>query len=191
MDLLNKVAVVTGGASGLGKATAEKLIAGGAKVAIFDMNEAEGNVVAKQLGSNAIFCSVNVTEEASITSAIETVMTHFGALHICVNCAGRGGGATKTLGRAGRFPMELFKNVIDINLIGTFNVLTQCSEKMALTSAITSPMHPEVMQAVRGGDVMMGHDPNCTHWIRAYREPAAEGEGRGGRSGRSGRRRSA
>ena len=60
-----------------------------------------------------------------------------------------------------------------------------------MTSAITSPMHPEVMQAVRGGDVMMGHDPNCTHWIRAYREPTAEGEGRGGRSGRSGRRRSA
>jgi len=60
-----------------------------------------------------------------------------------------------------------------------------------MTSAITSPMHPEVMQAVLGGDVMMGHDPNCTHWIRAYREPAAEGEGRGGRSGRSGRRRSA
>ena len=60
-----------------------------------------------------------------------------------------------------------------------------------MTSAITSPMHPEVMQAVRGGDVMMGHDPNCSHWIRAYREHAAEGEGRGGRSGRSGRRRSA
>ncbi len=60
-----------------------------------------------------------------------------------------------------------------------------------MTSAITSPMHPEVMQAVRGGDVMMGHDPNCAHWIRAYREPVAEGEGRGGRSGRSGRRRSA
>ena len=60
-----------------------------------------------------------------------------------------------------------------------------------MTSAITSPLHPEVMAAVRGGDVMMGHDPNCTHWIRAYREPAAEGEGRGGRGGRSGRRRSA
>ena len=61
-----------------------------------------------------------------------------------------------------------------------------------MTSAITSPLHAEVMQAVRGGDVMMGHDPDCTNWIRAYREPAAEGEGRGGRrTGRSGRRRSA
>ena len=58
-----------------------------------------------------------------------------------------------------------------------------------MTSAITSPLHPEVMQAVRGGDVMMGHDPDCRRWIRAYRQPAAEGEGRG-RSGRSGRRRS-
>ena len=61
-----------------------------------------------------------------------------------------------------------------------------------MTSAITSPLHPEVMQAVRGGDVMMGNDPDCTNWIRAYREPAAEGEGRGGRrAGRAGRRRSA
>jgi len=58
-----------------------------------------------------------------------------------------------------------------------------------MTSAITSPLHPEVMQAVRGGDVMMGHDPDCRRWIRAYREPAAEGEGRG-RGGRAGRRRS-
>jgi 5-methyltetrahydrofolate--homocysteine methyltransferase len=61
-----------------------------------------------------------------------------------------------------------------------------------MTSAITSPLHAEVMQAVRGGDVMMGLDPDCTNWIRAYREPAAEGEGRGGRrAGRAGRRRSA
>ena len=53
-----------------------------------------------------------------------------------------------------------------------------------MTSAITRPLHPEVMQAVRGGDVMMGHDPDCRRWIRAYREPAAEGEGRGRRGGR-------
>ena len=60
-----------------------------------------------------------------------------------------------------------------------------------MTSAITSPLHAEVMQAVRGGDVMMGHDTNCANWIKAYREPAAEGTGRGGRGGRTGRRRSA
>lgn len=60
-----------------------------------------------------------------------------------------------------------------------------------MTSAITSPLHAEVMQAVRGGDVMMGHDPNCANWIQAYREPAPEGAGRGGRGGRTGRRRSA
>ena len=61
-----------------------------------------------------------------------------------------------------------------------------------MTSAITSPLHAEVMQAVRGGDVMMGHDPDCSEWIRAYREPAAGGEGRNGRrAGRAGRRRSA
>ena len=60
-----------------------------------------------------------------------------------------------------------------------------------MTSAITSPLHAEVMQAVRGGDVMMGHDPNCANWIKADREPAAEGTGRGGRGGRTGRRRSA
>jgi len=56
-----------------------------------------------------------------------------------------------------------------------------------MTSAITSPLHPEVMAAIRGGDVMMGHDPDCAKWIRAYRDPAAEGTGRGGRGGRGGR----
>ncbi len=106
MDLQNKLAVVTGGASVLVKATVENFIAGGAKVAIFDMDEAEGNAVAKQLGSNAIFCSVNVTDEQSITAAIDDVMAAFGAINICVKCAGRGGGATKTLGLAGRFPMN-------------------------------------------------------------------------------------
>jgi len=60
-----------------------------------------------------------------------------------------------------------------------------------MTSAITSPLHAEVMQAVRGGDVMLGHDPDCARWIRAYREPAAGGAGRGGRGGRAGRRRRA
>jgi 3-hydroxyacyl-CoA dehydrogenase/3-hydroxy-2-methylbutyryl-CoA dehydrogenase len=131
MQLDNKVAIVTGGASGLGRATVEKFLAGGASVAIFDFNEQEGQELAQTLGEKVIFCAVNVTDDDAIAAGIDAVMQHFGAIHICVNCAGRGGGATKTLGRGGRFPMALFRDVININLVGTFNVLTQAAEKMA------------------------------------------------------------
>ena len=131
MELKDKVAVVTGGASGLGKATVEKFAAEGARLAIFDLNEEEGKVLADSLGVNAIFCLVNVADDDSIARGIEAVMEAFGALHICVNCAGRGGGATKTLGRGGRFPMDLFRDVVNINLVGTFSVLSQAAEKMS------------------------------------------------------------
>ena len=131
MQLENKVAVVTGGASGLGRATAEKFLAAGARVAIFDLNEEEGKAVARKLGTGAIACPVNVADDDSIAAGIKRVMEQFGAIHICVNCAGRGGGATKTLGKGGRFPMKLFRDVININLVGTFSVLTQAAEKMA------------------------------------------------------------
>ncbi|MGI9228250.1 MAG: SDR family NAD(P)-dependent oxidoreductase [Gammaproteobacteria bacterium] len=131
MDLQDKVAIVTGGASGLGRATVECLVKAGAKVGLFDINEEAGNALAAELGDAAIFCPVNITEDAAITTAISTVMDTFGAIHICVNCAGRGGGATKSLSKKGRFPIELFKDVININLVGTFNVLCQVAEKMA------------------------------------------------------------
>ena len=131
MQLKNKVAIVTGGASGLGRATAGKFHAAGAKVAIFDLNEEQGRAAAQDLGEGVSFCAVNVADDDAIAAGIAKVMQNFGAIHICVNCAGRGGGATKTLGKGGRFPMELFRNVININLIGTFSVLTQAAEKMA------------------------------------------------------------
>jgi len=131
MQLKDKVAIVTGGASGLGRATAERFLAAGARVAIFDLNEEQGNAAAQAMGQNAIFCAVNVANDDAIAAGIEKVMQQFGAIHICVNCAGRGGGATKTLGKGGRFPMELFRDVININLVGTFSVLTQAAEKMA------------------------------------------------------------
>jgi len=131
MELQDKVAVVTGGASGLGRATVEQFLADGASVAIFDLNEKEGTVVAESLGPDVIFCPVNVADDDSIASAIAAVIQAFGTIHICVNCAGRGGGATKTLGKGGRFPMDLFRDVININLIGSFSVLTQAAEHMA------------------------------------------------------------
>jgi 3-hydroxyacyl-CoA dehydrogenase/3-hydroxy-2-methylbutyryl-CoA dehydrogenase len=131
MKLDSKVVVVTGGASGLGRATIEKFADAGARVAIFDLNEEKGSALAESLGDSAIYCPVNVAEDDTIAAGMSSVMQSFGALHICVNCAGRGGGATKTLGKDGRFPIELFRDVININLVGTFNVLTQAAELMS------------------------------------------------------------
>lgn len=132
MNIKNKVAIVTGGASGLGRATAEAFVSAGAKVAIFDLDEDKGESLSESLGEAAIFCKVNIADDAMIEAGMDRVMQVFGAIHICVNCAGRGGGATKTLGRSGRFPMELFRDVININLVGTFSVLTRAAEKMSL-----------------------------------------------------------
>ncbi|MDH3432439.1 MAG: SDR family NAD(P)-dependent oxidoreductase [Gammaproteobacteria bacterium] len=132
MNLNDKVAIVTGGASGLGRATVERLAAAGAKVAVFDLDEDKGKSLSESLGDAAIFCPVNVADDAMIEAGMDRVMEAFGAIHVCVNCAGRGGGATKTLGRGGRFPMKLFRDVININLVGTFSVLTQTAEKMSL-----------------------------------------------------------
>ena len=130
MELKNKVALVTGGASGLGGATVERFVSRGAKAAIFDLDQEKGQALADRLGDAAVFCQVNVADDESIAAGIAKVMDIFGAIHICVNCAGRGGGATKTLGRDGRFPMDLFRDIININLVGTFSVLTQAAEKM-------------------------------------------------------------
>ena len=135
MDLENKVAVVTGGASGLGRATVEKFVSCGAKVAIFDLDVDQGNALAARLGEKVIFCQVNVADDDTVSAGIDSVMEAFAAIHICVNCAGRGGGATKTLGKTGRFPLDLFRDVININLIGTFSVLSQAAEKMAENEA--------------------------------------------------------
>ncbi len=131
MELRDKVCVVTGGASGLGRATVEAFAKEGAKVAIFDLNEEEGAALADSLGGDVVFRQVNIADDDAISAAIDGVMSRFGTIHVCVNCAGRGGGATKTLGRKGRFPMDLFRDVININLVGTFSVLSQVAEKMA------------------------------------------------------------
>ncbi len=132
MQLKDKVALITGGASGLGRATVERFLAQGARVAIFDFNEEEGQAAENELGDQVIFCAVDVADDDAIAAGIDRVMESFGAIHICVNCAGRGGGATKTLGKNGRFPIKLFREVLNINLVGTFSVLSQAAEKMAL-----------------------------------------------------------
>jgi len=121
MEIKNKVAIVTGGASGLGEATVRHYIKCGAKVAIFDLNETRGNAITNELGENAAFYKVNVSDEASVQGAIDAVVEKWGALHICNNFAGIGS-ALKTIGKEGPGNLDVFKKVIDVNLVGTFNV---------------------------------------------------------------------
>ncbi|NQX88318.1 MAG: SDR family NAD(P)-dependent oxidoreductase [Halioglobus sp.] len=130
MDLKDKVAVVTGGASGLGRATVKRFVANGAKAAIFDMNEEKGQQLVDELGDSVIFCNVNVTSEESVQAGIAATMEAFGAIHICCNYAGTGN-AMRTMGKKGVFPLDAFNLIIQINLVGTFNVLRLCAEKMA------------------------------------------------------------
>ncbi|MDC0509182.1 3-hydroxyacyl-CoA dehydrogenase [Gammaproteobacteria bacterium] len=122
MDITNKVALITGGASGLGLATAELFIESGAKVMLLDLNEDNAKAAAEKLGSNSSYVIANVTDETSIQEAINKTIEDLGSLDIAVNCAGIGS-ASKTVGRDGAHPLDYFKLVVDINLIGTFNVL--------------------------------------------------------------------
>lgn len=129
MQINGKVAVVTGGASGLGQATAEALAAAGAKVALFDLNDDLGKATASAIGSNAMYCRVDVTSEADVKAALAEVMNRFGALHICVNCAGIGT-AAKTVSRGEPHALDHYVRIININLIGTFNVLRLAAVEM-------------------------------------------------------------
>jgi len=130
MDLKDKVAVITGGASGLGRATVRRFVANGAKAAIFDMNEEKGNQLVAEYPGQVIFCNVNVTDEASVVAGVEATMKEIGGIHICCNFAGTGN-AIRTMGKKGPFPLAEFNRIIQINLVGTFNVLRLCAEKMA------------------------------------------------------------
>jgi len=130
MQIKDTVAIVTGGASGLGGATVEGLVARGGRVAIFDMNEQTGEALRQKLGDRVIFCKVDVTSESSAVDGVKKTVDTFGALHICVNCAGIPAGA-KTVGKEAPHSLDLFKKVIDINLNGTFNVLRLGAFEMA------------------------------------------------------------
>ena len=129
MQIQDKVAVITGGASGLGRATAEMIIAQGGRVAILDLNEDLATATANDLGENARAYSLDVTDPEAAVSVLDKVLEDFGAIHINVNCAGIGA-ASRTVGKEGAMPLKKFNFVIQVNLIGTFNVLSQCADKM-------------------------------------------------------------
>ncbi|MDP5052382.1 MAG: SDR family NAD(P)-dependent oxidoreductase [Congregibacter sp.] len=130
MEINGKVAIVTGGASGLGEATVRRYHSLGAKVAIFDMNEARGNALVAELGEGVLYRQVNVADEDQVAAAVAATVEAFGAVHICNNYAGIGD-AAKTVSRGEPVELARFKKVIDVNLIGTFNVLRLAAAQMA------------------------------------------------------------
>jgi len=133
MDIKNVIAIVTGGASGLGGATAERLVQHGAKVVILDRDIDKGNAHADALGENARFIQADVTSEDDIQTALETTISEFGEFNTVVNCAGVGL-AIRTTSSRGAHPLDLFETVIRINLIGTFNVIRLASTLMTNNS---------------------------------------------------------
>jgi NAD(P)-dependent dehydrogenase (short-subunit alcohol dehydrogenase family) len=122
------VALVTGGGSGLGEATVRRLAASGASVVICDLPSSAGKAISEELGSRIVFVPTDVTDEAAVTAALEAA-TALGALRLVVTCAGI---ATpgRIVGRKGPLPLATFRQVIEVNLIGTFNVLRLAAERM-------------------------------------------------------------
>ena len=129
MEIKDSVAIVTGGASGLGEACVRALLGEGGKVSILDFAEERGQKVASELGDAALFCLTDITKEEDVQAAINKTVEAFGAVHIAVNCAGVGIPA-KVLGKEGPMSMDHFNKVVQINLIGTMNVVRLAAEKM-------------------------------------------------------------
>ena len=134
MDFVNLSAIVTGGASGLGLATVQELHAKGAKVVIIDLPSSNGAAIAKELGEGAAFAAADVTDESAVGAALD-VAESLAPLRIAVNCAGIGN-AIKTVGKKGAFPLADFTKVINVNLVGTFNVIRLAAERMAGTDPV-------------------------------------------------------
>ncbi|HTT77430.1 MAG TPA: 3-hydroxyacyl-CoA dehydrogenase [Candidatus Binataceae bacterium] len=130
MELKNAVALITGGGSGLGEATAREFVAGGGKVVIIDLPDSAGSTLADSFGNQGLFVAADVTSAAAIEKAVAAAVDRFGGLHIAVNCAGIGK-AQRTVGKDGPHSLELFTRVIQVNLIGTFNVIRLTAQRMS------------------------------------------------------------
>ncbi len=132
MDIEGKTAFITGGASGLGAATARALAAMGARVGIFDRDAGKGEAVAAELGGQ--FFAVDVSDSASAETAINSAIAALGTPSVLVNCAGIGG-ASRIVGRDGPMPLDAFEKVIKVNLVGSFNMMRLCAHAMSLGEA--------------------------------------------------------
>ena len=201
VEIKDAVAVVTGGASGLGLATTKRLLDAGAQVVVLDIR---GKEAVAELGDRAAFAETDVTDEAAVTAALD-IAESLGPVRIVINCAGTGN-AIKTLGKDGPFPLDLFKKVVEINLIGTFNVIRLGAERIAKTepingergvivntasvAAFDGQIGQAAYSASKGGvvgmtlpiarDLVARADPRRHHRAGAVRHAAAGGAARAG-----------
>jgi len=129
MDITDGVAVITGGASGLGLATARALAGAGASVALIDLPRSDGEAVAGSFGGRAVFTPADVPDEEQVTAALDQA-SELGPIRVVVNCAGIGN-AIKTVGKNGAFPLPDFRRIVEVNLIGSFNVLRLGAERIS------------------------------------------------------------
>jgi 3-hydroxyacyl-CoA dehydrogenase / 3-hydroxy-2-methylbutyryl-CoA dehydrogenase len=131
MQIRGAVALVTGGASGLGEATVRAVVANGGKAVILDRPGSAGQDLVELLGRDSVaFAPADVTSADEVTAAIAQGVERFGTIHVAVNCAGVGA-AMRTVTKAGPMPLEIYSKVIQINLIGTFNVIRLAAAQMA------------------------------------------------------------
>ncbi|MEE9280317.1 MAG: 3-hydroxyacyl-CoA dehydrogenase [Myxococcota bacterium] len=130
MEIRGAGAVITGGASGLGAATAREIVAAGGKVALLDLPRSPGKELAEELGAAAMFCPCDVTQPDQVEAAMAAAAESFGSLRVDVNCAGIGW-AQRVVTREGPHNMEAFERVVSVNLFGTFNAIRFAADRMA------------------------------------------------------------
>lgn len=128
MEIKNSVAIVTGGASGLGEASVRSLVKNGARVSIFDIDEERAGKIVAELGESVLFFGTDVTNEEAVRVAVDKTIDSFGGLHIAITCAGVGG-SVKVISDEGSF-MDHFNRVVQINLMGPMNVTRLTAKKM-------------------------------------------------------------
>ncbi|MDL9938093.1 SDR family oxidoreductase [Gordonia sp. ABSL1-1] len=147
MQIADNTFLVTGGASGLGAATATAIVAAGGRVVIADLPSSDGKATAESLGSAAVFAPIDVADEDSIVEALDATASH-GPLRGAVHCAGRGGDRLRILDKAGN-PADLqsFRDVLEINLIGTYNVLRHAAARIATNDPVDTERGAIVLTA--------------------------------------------
>jgi 3-hydroxyacyl-CoA dehydrogenase / 3-hydroxy-2-methylbutyryl-CoA dehydrogenase len=131
MDVRDSVAVITGGASGLGEATTRMLIAGGGHVVILDLPSSKGEDLVAELGPAATFIPADVTDEAQVDAAFDQIGTEHSRLDLCLNAAGNGPGHRVVRRDGVLFPLDLYRRTVELNLIGAFDVLRHAAARMA------------------------------------------------------------